>query len=160
MMEEDGIAMKIRIETDERLEEPEIIIRGRNLDGDIAKVQAAIIDVLTKNRKLPLIKNGKDYYLHPENILFFEATEGKVYAHSPSNMYEVKQKLYELESTLPSSFVRVSKSVVIGTKYILSISRNLTGPSIVQFRGSPKQVTISRSYYTQFRDKLNERSLL
>ncbi|MCL2869206.1 LytTR family transcriptional regulator [Candidatus Saccharibacteria bacterium] len=149
--------MKIRIETDDSLDEPEIIIRSPKLNGDVAKVQVAILDALTKNRKLPFMQGGKEYYLTPDSILFFEAVDGKTYAHTPANVYETRQKLYELEDILPSSFVRAGKSVVIGTKYILAISRNLTGPSTVQFRGSHKQINVSRGYFKQLKDKLNER---
>ncbi len=150
--------MKIRIETDESLDEPEIVIRSRNLDGNVAKMQTAILDVLTKSRKLELIRNGKEFFLPPEQVLFFEAVDGKTFAHTPNHVYEIKQKLYELEDTLPNSFVRAGKSAVIGTRYILAISRNLTGPSVVQFRGSHKQVKVSRGYYKQLKDKLNERT--
>jgi DNA-binding LytR/AlgR family response regulator len=152
--------MKIRIEIDNRALEPEIIIRTPQLDGDIAAVQAAIFEALSKNRQLHLIKDGKDYYLPPENVLFFEAIDGKTYAHTPAHVYKSKQKLYELEDLLPSSFIRAGKSVIIGTKHILAVSRNLTGPSLVQFRGSHKQISVSRGYFKQLKDKLNERSSL
>lgn len=151
--------MKIRIETDENLIEPEIVIRSRGLDSDIAKVQTAILDALTKDRKLVLLKHGKEYFVSPEQVLFFDAVDGKTFAHTVGDLYEIKQKLYELEDILPSSFVRAGKSVIIGTRYILSISRNLTGPSLVQFRGTHKQINVSRGYFKQLKDKLNERSL-
>ncbi|MCL2085817.1 LytTR family transcriptional regulator, partial [Candidatus Saccharibacteria bacterium] len=121
--------MKIRIETDDKIEEPEIVIRSRILDNEVAKVQAAIIDALSKTQKMALTHGGKEYYLPPETVLFFEAAGGKTFAHTPKNAYEVRQKLYELEETLPRSFVRAGKSVVIGTKYVYAITRNLTGPS-------------------------------
>jgi len=149
--------MKIHIETDEKLSSPEIVIRSPKLDGGVAKIQAAILDTLAKTRQLTLIKDGKDYFLPPENVLFFESVDGKTYAHTPANVYLTKQKLYELEDILPGSFVRAGKSVVIGTKYILAISRNLTGPSVVQFRGSHKQINVSRGYFKQLKAKLNER---
>jgi DNA-binding LytR/AlgR family response regulator len=151
--------MKIRIETDNDIKEPEIVIRGRNLDNETLRIQTAILDALSKTRKLELLRDGKEYYLSPESVLFFTAIDGKTHAHTPKNVYEVKQKLYELEETLPRSFVRAGKSVVIGSKYVLSISRNLAGPSTVQFRGTHKQIKVSRGYYKQLRDKLKERSL-
>jgi DNA-binding LytR/AlgR family response regulator len=68
--------------------------------------------------------------------------------------------LYELERNLPTYFARASKSVIVNIRAILSISRNLTGPSMVQFRASHKQISISRGYYKELKDKLDERSLL
>lgn len=151
--------MKIRIETDDKLNEPEIIIRARDLDDDVMKFQAVVHEALARNRKLSLVKNDKEYFVEPENILFFESVDGTTFAHSRDNLFKVKMRLYELEEILPNSFVRASKSAIIGTRHILSISRNLAGPSLVQFRGSHKQINVSRSYYKLLRDKLNERSL-
>jgi DNA-binding LytR/AlgR family response regulator len=149
--------MKIRIEIDDGANEPEVVIRCRDIDSEAIKVQAAILDALRGDCKLALTKGDKEYYLPPENILFFEAVDGKTFAHTPGSVYEAKQRLYELEDLLPSSFVRAGKSVIIGTKYILAITRNLTGPSTVQFRGSHKQINVSRGYFKQLKDKLSER---
>jgi len=148
--------MKIRIDIDENLREPEIVIRGRA--DDVAKLQNAVLTAAKSAQNLALIRDGRDYYLPAESILFFEAVDGKTWAHTAKNIYEIKQKLYELENILPSSFARISKSAIIGTKYILSISHNLAGPSLVRFRGSVKQINVSRGYYKNLVNKLSERS--
>ncbi|MDR3125591.1 MAG: LytTR family transcriptional regulator [Candidatus Nomurabacteria bacterium] len=151
--------MKIRIETDNNLREPEIIIRSQRLDGDAAELQSAIMKALAKTRKLTLFRGGKEFYLSPDDVLFFESVDGKTYAHTTQQIFESKQRLYELENSLPSSFVRISKSAIADTRRILAITRNLTGPSLIQFRGSHKQISVSRGYFKMLRDRLNERSL-
>ncbi|MDR1196958.1 MAG: LytTR family transcriptional regulator [Candidatus Nomurabacteria bacterium] len=151
--------MKIRIETDKNLREPEIIIRTRGLDGDSAQLQSAIVNALAKTRRLTLTRGGKEFYLPPDDVLFFESVDGRTFAHTASQIFESKQRLYELEDSLPSSFARISKSVIANTRRILAVTRNLTGPSLIQFRGSHKQISVSRSYFKMLRDKLNERSL-
>lgn len=150
--------MKIRIETDDKVDEPEIVIRARSIDSDIVKIQAAILDALTGDCKLTLSRNGRDYFLPPEKILFFESTGGKTFAHTAQNVYTAKQKLYELEEILPNNFIRAGKSVILGTKSILAITRNIAGPSTVQFRGTHKQICVSRAYLKQLINKLNERN--
>jgi DNA-binding LytR/AlgR family response regulator len=63
-------------------------------------------------------------------------------------------KLYELEQALPRSFLRVSKSAILNTAKIYSIAKNLAGPSVVGFRGSHKQISVSRRYFPLLTDML------
>jgi DNA-binding LytR/AlgR family response regulator len=151
--------MKIRIETDERVDQPEVTIRCRAIDDEVLGIQTAIASALKTATRLVLTRGGKEYFLPPEQVLFFEAVDGKTFAHTASSVFETKFKLYELENALPSSFARASKSAIIGTRWVLAVKRNLAGPSLVQFRGSHKQINVSRGYYQQFINNLNERSL-
>ncbi len=150
--------MKIRIETDNTLSEPEVLVRCPASDGVAEQIQAEIAMALNQMRRLEVERDRKRYYLSPDVFIFFEAVDGKTFAHTGTDMYEVKQRLYELENVLPTSFIRASKSAIIGTQSILSIRRNLTGPSLVQFRDTHKQINVSRGYYNRLRSKLKERS--
>jgi len=154
-----NIAMKIRLETIPRDQEPEIIIRSHKSDDeDMALIQTAILDAVSHNRKLTLFRDSRTYYLAPDDILFFESASGKTYAHTIDQIYDVKSRLYELENTLPSYFVRASKSSIINPERIASISRNIAGPSTVHFQNTHKRISVSRGYYKQLINKLNERS--
>ncbi|MCL2451943.1 LytTR family transcriptional regulator [Candidatus Saccharibacteria bacterium] len=143
--------MKIRIDIDENLAEPEIIIAGRA--NDVAKLQAAILT--TQAQKLTLLRNGREYFVPAANVLFFESVDGKTWAHTAKNIYLIRSRLYELEQILPPNFARCSKSAIINTAQIWSIRRNLTGPSVVQFRGSLKQISLSRSFYKSLIKRVN-----
>ncbi|MDR0851735.1 MAG: LytTR family transcriptional regulator [Clostridiales Family XIII bacterium] len=146
--------MKIRIEIDEKTEAPEIIIRCSRVDAEIARVQNALLDTLAEDRRLLLTKEGREYYLPPEQILFFESASGKTFAHTADETFEIKMRLYEIEEILPRSFIRVSKSAIVGTEKIYSIEKNITGPSTIRFRGSHKQITASRQYFKILQEKL------
>lgn len=150
--------MKIRINIDEGADEPEIVISCNRLDADIAMIQAALAEALARSSKLALIRDDREYYLPPDEILFFETVDSKTYAHTADETFLVKLKLYELEEILPVSHRRISKSAIVGTRHIYSITRNLTGPSLIRFRDSHKQISVSRSYYKQLINKLSERS--
>jgi DNA-binding LytR/AlgR family response regulator len=151
--------MKIRIDANSKVNEPEIVIKCNTIDDEVLKVQSAIMASIKSGTKLLLESDDKDYYLSPNQILFFEATDGKTYAHTLKRILRCKMKLYELERSLPGEFVRVSKSTIVNTKEILAITRNLTGPSIIQFRGSYKQTSASRSYFKSLQNKLTERRI-
>ena len=153
------MTMNIHFEFDDKVDKPEITIRCRAIDDEIAKIQSAITDAIKTESRLALFKKDNAFFLPPDQILFFESVDGKTFAHTAASVLQTKLKLYELETTLPATFVRASKSAIIGTKYILSITRNPIGPSLVRFRGSHKQINVSRSYYKKLINKLNERSL-
>jgi len=144
--------MKIRIDIDENLREPEIAIAGRG--EDVAKLQTAILAAARQQQKLGLLRDGREYFVPTANILFFESVDGKTWAHTAKNIYWIRTRLYELEQILPPSFARCSKSAILNTAQVWSIRRNLAGPSVVQFRGSDKQISLSRSFYKPLIERL------
>ena len=151
--------MKIRIEIDEGIAEDEVIIRCSGLTEEVAAVQKAVSDVVNASWRIPFYKGNTEYYLALDEILFFETDESGISAHTKNEMYQTKYKLYELEDILPGVFMRVSKSTILNTRHIYSISRNLTASSVVAFEGTHKQVYVSRYYYKPLISKLEEKRL-
>lgn len=151
--------MKIMIEIDEALAEDEVVIRCARLSEEIQAVQKAISDVTAANQGLELIKGSTEYFIPLADILFFETEESRVMAHTREEIYETRYKLYELEEFLPGSFLRVSKSAILNTRCIYSITRNLAASSVASFERCPKQVYVSRSYYKVLIEKLKETRL-
>lgn len=151
--------MKIRIEIDEGVTEDEVLIRCHSLTEQVAAVQKAVCDAVNVSRKFPFYKGNTEYYLPLDEILFFETDEKGISAHTRDEMYQTRYKLYELEDMLPGIFMRVSKSAILNTNHIHSISRNLTASSVVAFDGTHKQVYVSRYYYKPLISKLEEKRL-
>ena len=151
--------MKIRIELDENLIEDEVLIRCRSLDENVRKIQEAVSQVLTGKQQLICYKEDTEYYLSLDEILFFETETKEVWVHTTDKMYQTRYKLYELEELLPGHFMRVSKSTILNTNRIYSITRNLTASSVVEFMGSHKQVYVSRYYYKPLKCKLEEKRI-
>ena len=127
--------MKIRIELDENLIEDEVLIRCRSLDENVRKIQEAVSQVLTGKQQLICYKEDTEYYLSLDEILFFETETKEVWVHTTDKMYQTRYKLYELAELLPGHFMRVSKSTILNTNRIYSITRNLTASSVVEFMG-------------------------
>ena len=147
--------MKLRIEVTDGSLEDEVIIRCGKVDDNVQKLQAFIKSISTP--QLTFYKDAQEYYIPPEEILFFE-TEGElVYAHTKNEAFRVKYRLYELEEMLPHYFVRAAKGTIVNTSQIYSINRNLTASSQVQFAGTHKQIYASRHYYGALKEKMNER---
>ena len=99
------------------------------------------------------MKQKSEYLLTLGEILFLETADSFVAVHTAKDIFETKQKLYELEELLPGSFMRVSKSTIINTAKIRSISKNITGASAVEFAGSIKKAYVSRNYIKALKEK-------
>ena len=159
--------MKVKIEIDPALAEDEVIIRCRRMEEHILRLQQDIAKAEPEKNCISLQDAGTSYFVPLDEILFFE-TEGKhIQAHTASRLYLTEHKLYELEESLPGSFMRISKSTIVNLDHIYSITRNLAASSAVAFYGThrpslafygtPKKVYVSRSYYKALLERLGER---
>ena len=151
--------MKIKIEIDESLSEDEVLIRCRGLTEQVTEIQKAVSEVVNTSQKFVFYRGNTEYYLALDEILFFETDGDGINAHTRVNIYQTKYKLYELEDLLPGCFMRISKSSIVNTNHIYSISRNLTASSVVAFAGTHKQVYVSRYYYKPLVNKLEEKRM-
>ena len=146
--------MKVRIELDPEMDEPEMIIRAPRLTEDVARLQQLILE--QKMTPLTFYKDRSEYFVDVSKILFFETDGEKIYGHTKEEAYEVRQKLYELEEILPIAFCRISKSTIVNTKQIYSIEKSFSGTSTVNFYQTHKQVHVSRHYYQLLKERLKE----
>lgn len=149
--------MRIRIEVDEKIEENEVIVRCNELNEDVKNIQKVILDILSQKKQITFYKENKEYYIPLDDILFFETEDSGINAHTIKDIYNVKYKLYELEEILPMNFLRVSKSTILNTNHIYSITRNIASASIVEFQNTHKKVFVSRHYYKVLQFKLLEK---
>lgn len=149
--------MKLRIEVDEKVKENEVIIKCNELNEEVRSIQKVLMEIISQKRQITFYKGITEYYLSLEEILFFETEENGINAHTSDNVYQVKYKLYELEEILPRNFMRVSKSTILNTNHIYSITRNITSSSLVEFEGTHKKVFVSRHYYKPLKYKLLEK---
>ncbi len=149
--------MKITIEVDEKCNEDQVIIRCQELNETVEKIQKSISEMTNVDKEIVLYKDKKEFYIPPDDILFFEAVDNVVWAHTVDDIFLTKYKLYELERLMPWYFSRISKSAIVNTNKIYSITKNITSSSKIEFRGTPKKIYASRSYYKMLMLKMNER---
>ena len=151
--------MKVRIEIETDLEDAEVIVRCNKIDDQILTLQRVITEMNGHNKQLLFYKNDTEYYLPLNKILFFDTEAGSISAHTANDVYQVKYKLYELEEMLPGYFMRVSKSSILNTNHVYSITKNITAASVVAFEKSYKQVYVSRNFYKALKSRLEEKRL-
>jgi len=145
--------VNIRTELSDR---EEIVLRYRE---DTVEMQALVADIenlLRRGSVIGLLAGATECFLSKQEILFFESSGGKVYAHTDGAIYQAPYRLFELEGLLPPSFQRVSKSAIANLSRVVTLRRELVGNGVLGFRDSEKTVYFSRSYYKLLQEKLKE----
>lgn len=142
--------MKIVIE-EAQLNEDEVIIRCNQMSDDILQ----LISYIKSNKNAIVGYEGDHIHrLEPADVYYFEAVDNKVFLYCKKDVYESRQKLYELESDLAAhSFFRISKSVVVNLSKIKYISPAFNGRFEATMLNGEK-VIISRQYVPEFKKRL------
>lgn len=85
---------------------------------------------------------------------YFEAVDGKVFVYCKNKVYEVKQKLYELEElSREKNCFRASKSTILNIAKIASIHPTISG-RFVALLDNGERVVISRQYVPVLKNRL------
>lgn len=144
--------MKIIIE-DSQPGEEEIIIKCSSLSP---RVMELIKELKTKEvvEKLHVYLDGQIHFIEPSEVFYFEYVEQKVFVYCKTKVYEIKNKLYEIEEMLSNKdFIRVSKSTILNLNKISSIAPSFGG----RFEASLKNgesIIISRQYVNVLKNAL------
>ncbi|MBQ7954903.1 MAG: LytTR family transcriptional regulator [Lachnospiraceae bacterium] len=150
--------MKVRIEVDENFIEEEVVIRCSALNAQIQAIQKAVTEITSGSQQLVFYKGETEYYLPLEEVLFFETDGGGINAHTATDVYQTKYKLYELEELLPGYFMRISKSGILNIRKIFSMTKSIS-TCVVEFQNTHKQVFVSRYYYKPLKEKMDEKRM-
>lgn len=77
--------------------------------------------------------------------------DGKTYAVDvKGTQYRLKQRLYEVESILPSSFIRINKSAIANEQHIERFAATFSGAVDAVFRGGYREY-VSRRCFAQIK---------
>lgn len=147
--------MKIKFEFDDNLTDTEIVIKAAEDTAEIQRLAQLLEANATTVPKFTFYKDDSEYYLSLNTILFFETDERAVHAHTANDVFTIKYRLYELESSLPDSFIRISKSAIVNVAQIFALTCSLSNV-LIEFQDSHKQIYAFRRYAKQLKDKLNQ----
>ncbi|RSK29158.1 LytTR family transcriptional regulator [Bacillus sp. HMF5848] len=117
--------MKISIEEISRELEEEVLIRCHEIDEEIQ-------EIVSKLKTEPAIvlgsQNDRVHRINLRDIYYFEAVDGKVFLYCKDNVFEVKQKLYELEEMCKEKdFFRATKSTILNIAKISTVHPSFSG---------------------------------
>lgn len=145
--------MNIKVIINPNLEE-DIVLECREMTPQIEKMIHTL-----DTQSINAVHRGKDITLDLDEVCFFETEDDAVYVHTAKDSFRTHYRLYELEASLPSSFMRASKSSIVNLNQIDSLERNITSSRSVQFYNSHKITYVSRIYFQQIKQRLKEESI-
>lgn len=144
--------MKITLEP-ANLQETEVIIKG---DVSSAEV-AALLQMLGKKNsgKLILFKEDEQFVVDTAEIVFAETFDSKVSVYTQNDVFEAKQKLYELMETLKAfSFAQINKSTIVNIDSVKSIQAEFSGNYCIKLKNRKEVLTVSRNYFKKFKESI------
>lgn len=119
-----------------------------------AQVREIVTFVKSRQGRLTGVWEGKQYEISVIDIYYIEAVDNRVFLYCSSQVYETKQKLYELEELLKEKyFLRVSKSALLNLMKVKSVKPALNGRFIAILQGG-EEIMISRKYVPELKKAL------
>lgn len=130
-------------------EQPEQMeIRCHEVTEEIREI---VTFVKTRQGQLTGIQEGKQYEIPVLDVHYIEAVDNKVFLYTQKQIYETKQKLYELEELLKEKyFLRVSKSILLNLMKVQSMRPALNGRLLAVLL-SGEEIMISRKYVQELK---------
>lgn len=133
-------------------EEPEQIeIRCHEVTDQVREI---VTFIKTRQGQLTGIQDGNQYEIPVTDICYVEAVDNRVFLYTGQQVYETRQKLYELEEVLREKyFLRISKSMLLNLMKIKAIKPALNGRFMAILQ-SGEEIIISRKYVPALKEML------
>ncbi|MCR4648991.1 MAG: LytTR family transcriptional regulator DNA-binding domain-containing protein [Lachnospiraceae bacterium] len=143
--------MQVTFEKVDSPEKEEAIIRAQSNTDDI---KAAMELLEGGKRKIPLLKDGETVLMAVTSFYYIESVDKRTYVYTRDDCFETKLRLYELEETLGTYFLRISKSMIVNLKKIKGVKSDLSGRMEATMLNDEK-IVISRSYVKEIKRRLD-----
>lgn len=145
--------MKIHLELNPAQDEVEIVVKAKEMTGEIQQLLKRIEGGNVK--QIVGVLKHQYYLLEPKDIYWFYAENRKVMAQTTKGILEVKSRLYELETKLQGDrFVRFSKSTLANLQHVTSFEMSFSGSMCAHFSNGMKEY-VSRKYVLLIKEALN-----
>lgn len=143
--------MKIHIQTIDKEKEEQIIIECHEIREEISEI---VNFVKLHDETLECYEDSHIYHISLNDIYYIDTVDNKVFVYLEKKVYEIKNKLYELESLYTKrNFFRCSKSVIVNLMKIECITPALNSRFIGRLYNG-EEIIISRKYVHDLKEKL------
>lgn len=152
--------MKVQLFVSKDLEEPYAEIYTDNLTDNIQKAMVLLEndeseDDVDEGNSILAVKKGSDIVLLDfEDIFMIKVEDKQTKVFSQNAEYSIKKPLYQIEESLDSDFVRISKSTIVNLRKIKRVAPSLRGMMFIELKNGLKD-NISRKYLTDFKKALD-----
>lgn len=148
--------MKIHIETIGKEKVEQIVIECYEIREEISEI---INFIKTRDTTLTAYVDSQIFQISLQDIYYIDTVDNRVFVYLEEKVYELKCKLYELESLYAQRyFFRCSKSVIVNLMKIECITPALNSRFVAKLHNG-EEIIISRKYVPDLKDKLQGRIL-
>ena len=145
--------MKVNLFVSRDIEEPHADIHTNELTDNISK--AISILESDESSEILAVKKGSDIaLLEFSEIYMFRVENKRVKVFTENKEYVIKKALYQVEESLTTDFVRISKTTIVNLKKIERVAPSLKGMMFIQLKNGLKD-NISRKYLPDFKRALD-----
>lgn len=118
------------------------------------KIKEIVSFVKTRQGRLTGLWEDRQFEVPVSEVCYIEAVDNKVFLYTAKQVYETRQKLYELEELLKEKyFLRVSKSLLLNLMKVRAIKPALNGRFTAVLQ-SGEEIIISRKYVPELKAAL------
>lgn len=147
--------MKFRLIIDKEKEE-EIVVTVQNRSALVDEIESLILKH-AGNDRIPGYTEDDIKMLCVSEIECITVPDGKTYAiDSQNRRYRLKQRLYELEQQLPSSFIRINKSALANEARLDRFQITYAGSVDAVFKCGYREY-VSRRCFTQIKRRFESK---
>src|SRR5690625_140826 len=125
--------MKLEVKINQDESDERIVIYAKEISTEIQEMIQQIEKILQQTKLYGKI-NSDIYPLDPNQIIRFYSENKQIIAEDEKRQYIVDKRLYELESILPTHFIRISQSEIINIKFIKKLKQELNGFIKISFK--------------------------
>ena len=107
--------MDFHLEIDPQVEAPQVHVRARALDEQVARLQAFVRTIDQPHpTRLVGVRGAEARVLHLREVMRFFTADKKVFAHTGDGDWQVRARMHELESVLPANeFIRINQGEIV-----------------------------------------------
>lgn len=135
---------------DNNLDE-EVVVKCHDINDEVL----AIVQKLRQTDNIILgSKDGEVFRLTVKDIFYIESVDNKTFIYCLNNVYQSKQKLYEIEQQMQGTkLFRCSKAMIVNLGKIRSVTSVLNGRLEARLTNG-ESVIISRQYVASLKKRL------
>lgn len=118
------------------------------------KVKEIVAFVKSRQGQLSGNLDGKIFEIPITDIFYIEAIDNKAFIYCSKQVYETRQKLYEMDDVLSGkNFLRISKSILLNLMKVKALKPALNG-RFTALLINGEEVIISRKFVPDLKKKL------
>ena len=145
--------MKVNLFVSRDIKEPYVDIHTNELTENVTKAMSILENDDTTD--MLAVKRGSDIALLELGDIFMLRVEDKqVKVYTINEEYIIKKPLYQVEESLNTDFVRISKTTIVNLKKMERVAPSLRGMMFIRLKNGLKD-NISRKYLPEFKQALD-----